>query len=322
MGTTFQNAPEFSTDGLSYWDGTGWRSLLSEDGRYKWDGREWILLDLSDILAVARSDHPASNGPAEVASPSVVRVVKPAAASRRVMTTVGALIVLLILSTAAVALLSPNLGKSGSKSPAGPSDSNRVAYLILTPLEVGSNWTLAPAAADTPDRLRADSCLLRYPAYTAGSTATYGFVPDASGKGQVYVSTSGRATATATAAGQVEQAIRTGVDDSCLAASFADYAWNCGCRGGAIAVGKPVLTHPQGPVLVAGKAVDGVEVNGEVPFETPTGHWSLYIDLLRLRRGRIVASLVFTSTDQRTTWAPLELRLAALAEQRLTTASG
>ena len=320
MGTTFQHTPEFSVDGMSYWDGTSWRSLLSADGRNKWNGREWIPLELSDVLELARSPG-ASVGAVETAAPSNLGR-KSVATPRLRANIVRAFIVLLVISTAAVALLASNAGRSGSKNQTGPSDSDRVAYLLLTPLEVGSNWTLAAAAADGPDRLAADRCLLKTHGYTAGSSASYGFVPEASGRGQIYVMTAGRISATATAASEVDQAIGAGVDDRCLASTFADYAWNCGCRGGAVSVGQPVLRHLASPPVVDGKAVEGVQINGDVPLETPSGHWTLSVDLIRLRRGRLETSLVFASTDPRSTWASLETRLTALAERRLITAHG
>jgi hypothetical protein len=30
-----------STDGLTYWNGAAWVSVVSDDGRYRWDGRGW-----------------------------------------------------------------------------------------------------------------------------------------------------------------------------------------------------------------------------------------------------------------------------------------
>ena len=49
---------DLSPDGLSYWDGVEWRSLLSPDGRYRWNGQKWVPLDLADILVIAESDLP------------------------------------------------------------------------------------------------------------------------------------------------------------------------------------------------------------------------------------------------------------------------
>jgi uncharacterized RDD family membrane protein YckC len=36
--------PPLSADGLWFWDGTGWRSLVSADGQKAWDGKSWVPL--------------------------------------------------------------------------------------------------------------------------------------------------------------------------------------------------------------------------------------------------------------------------------------
>ncbi|HEY8761511.1 MAG TPA: hypothetical protein VIP52_11440, partial [Candidatus Dormibacteraeota bacterium] len=36
--------PPQSADGLWFWDGTRWRSLVSADGQTSWNGKAWVPL--------------------------------------------------------------------------------------------------------------------------------------------------------------------------------------------------------------------------------------------------------------------------------------
>lgn len=46
-------SPPISPDGRWYWDGAGWRSLISADGRSRWSGTAWVLLEASPAPALA-----------------------------------------------------------------------------------------------------------------------------------------------------------------------------------------------------------------------------------------------------------------------------
>src|SRR5438105_2659520 len=262
---------DLSPDGLSYWDGVEWRSLLSPDGRYRWNGQKWVPLDLADILVIAESDLPVPiqpepggselRGRRSTKAESVLAGIRGKTWSKKappkLVNATRVLVALLVLATGAIGATSPRFDPSPAGSMAGQTDADRAAYLVLTVADVGSSWTLAPIAAGGPgtsagsgpvgrvrgrgvDRLTIDGCLARFHGDTAASSVTYRLRSDTSSH-QGYASTGGRTLATTSAAGEMLQAMSSGAQDSCLAASLADYAWNCGCPGGTTSVGKPDL---------------------------------------------------------------------------------
>ena len=248
------------------------------------------------------------------------------------------LVALLVLATGAIGATSPRFDPSPAGSMAGQTDADRAAYLVLTVADVGSSWTLAPIAAGGPgtsagsgpvgrvrgrgvDRLTIDGCLARFHGDTAASSVTYRLRSDTSSH-QGYASTGGRTLATTSAAGEMLQAMSSGAQDSCLAASLADYAWNCGCHGGTTSVGKPDLAQSARMHLADGRWVDEVEIHGQVPFTTTAGEWLFQVDLTLLRQGRLVATLAFFRSDGAPGWNDLEQRLLDRTEHKLVSAGG
>ena len=72
--------PPTSADGLWFWDGTEWRSLLSADGRTRWDGRAWVARSDASFSPAQSPPPPAGGLPSPVLTPQPAALAPPVGA--------------------------------------------------------------------------------------------------------------------------------------------------------------------------------------------------------------------------------------------------
>ena len=180
-------------------------------------------------------------------------------------------------------------------------------------------WTLVEQSDYQANELPIDFCVVDFPGYVAGSSSDFRFHVDASGKAAGELQVDVRLTNSAADAGKQLERLRsmdalTAPARQCF---LEDYRFMAAQDVGL----DDLLPGSDLTRTTASGSLQGQTVKASVPYRSVAGDKTMYIDDIRLQKGRIVARLVFMTCCQPFDYATVEGPLVSATAKRIQSAS-
>jgi hypothetical protein len=205
--------------------------------------------------------------------------------------------------------------------PANAKDTALARSLLLRPSELPSGWTLFSQDDYTAADLSTHFCLSHYPGYVAGSSVDYGFHLDPKGQGgQGQLGMDIRITNSEADAQTQLQLLRSPDANTTTAAQ-------CVLEGYQTSIGRSVgfpNLLPGAELLPASTppgSLPGITMRAKVPYRLFNANKIMYVDDIRIQKGRIVARFFFMTCCEAFDYASDEAPAVDAVARRMAEAS-
>jgi hypothetical protein len=191
---------------------------------------------------------------------------------------------------------------------ANASDTALARRVLLSPSEMPASWRFGSQSDYSPDELKTVYCLNGYPGYVAGSSVDYGYKVDPNGRGaEGQLEVDVKLTNSEADANKQLQMLRSAESQTPPGSQcFLDQYR--GVVADAVGLDNLLPGSALLPRANTGVALAGLIIRASVPYKL-NGDKVMFIDDVRIQKGRIVARMLFLTCCQPFDYATVEAPL-------------